>query len=435
MAKVSLTILSNRADTHGEHTVMLQLSAHNKTIRVVTDVSVKKEHWLKKEGQVKSGREGDPLATNKNVRLTQIKNQCEVKMMNNPDQVSKMEVQALRKFLLSENESVDTNFFNYCKKRENHFRGLGRKKSADLLMSTASKLKDFWATSELDFSDITVSFLEKFEAYCLRTPIKVYGKKSKKEITHKMTPNGLAVYMRNIRTVINSAIDDDLIEKYPFKKYKIKTEPTRNRNLSVQDIQRIRDFSTEDKRMQIARDFFMLSIYLQGINLYDLFWMKAEKVLGGRLQYHRAKTGRFHNVKIEKEASDLIDKYRGDKYLLWFADLSSPESTKGQRRKHARQTEFQYRNEEAFTKMINTNLEKIQKELKIKPEVKITMYYCRHSFASILREIGVSIDDIQLCLGHKAPNQKVTGIYIDEDFVRADLANRKLIDYIQKKGE
>ena len=49
-------------------------------------------------------------------------------------------------------------------------------------------------------------------------------------------------------------------------------------------------------------------------------------------------------------------------------------------------------------------------------------------------DLGISKDDISLCLGHVSPEQsmKVTGIYINEDFARADKANRKLIDYLYK---
>jgi hypothetical protein len=52
-----------------------------------------------------------------------------------------------------------------------------------------------------------------------------------------------------------------------------------------------------------------------------------------------------------------------------------------------------------------------------------------------MREIGVSRDDISLCLGHKDPEQnlKISGIYINEDYQKADFANRKLIDYINSK--
>ncbi len=433
MAKITLTIIANRPNRHGEYVVHLQISSNLKTLRVPTDVTVTKDNWLKKDGQVKSGRDGDPLAANKNVRLTQIKNGCEVKIMNNQERVNKMDVYALRKFLLSEKEVVDTNFFSYSKLKEEHCFSMGRKKTAELLRCATEKVRDFWGDKNLDFTEITVSFLEKFEAYCLRTPIKVYGKKSDTEITHKMSLNGVAVYMRYIRSIINGAIDDELTDKYPFKKYKIKTEPTKNRNLSLEAIRAIRDYQHKSVLEEITRDVFILQFCLQGINLIDLFWMTPQNLIEGRLQYYRRKSRgrkpRFCNAKVEPEAQCIIDKYKGEKYLLWFADYNG-EERKETRTKHARKSKLQYKDESAFTKMINGQLEIIQKELNINPASKITDYFVRHSFASILREIGVSIDDISLSMAHRPPAQKVTGIYINEDFIKADIANRKLIDHL-----
>jgi hypothetical protein len=433
MAKVSLVIISSRPNRHGECVVMLQISAHMKTIRTPTDVSVAKENWIK-TGQVLGGKTGDKLALSKNVRLTQIKNGCDIKIINNQERVDKMDIDQLKKFLLSEKEVVDTNFFSYAEKRILELQSLKRTKSAELLNCAVEKVREYWANPILEFNEINIRFLEKFESYCLKTPRKSQKKQpstGKEEVLKPMEINGVAVYMRYIRNIINGAIEDNLTENYPFKKFKIKTEVTRNRNLSVVSMRAIRDYQTEIKRQVIAKDIFMLQFFLLGINLKDLFFLTPDDIIEGRLQFHRAKTGRFYNMKIEPEAQRILDKYKGIRYLLWFADHCESERT-GQSTKHARQSSFQYKDETAFTKMVNNNLFDIQKTLKINSSVKITSYYCRHSVASILRELSVSIDDISLCLGHSSPEKQVTKIYINEDFERADKANRKLIDYLNK---
>ena len=105
MAKISLVINPNRPNRHGECVVMLQISAFLKTIQVPTDVTVLKENWIK-PGQILGGKTGDKLSASKNIRLTQIKNGCDVKMINNQTQVDKMDVNQLKKFLLSEKEEI-----------------------------------------------------------------------------------------------------------------------------------------------------------------------------------------------------------------------------------------------------------------------------------------------------------------------------------------
>lgn len=433
MAKVSLVIIPSRPNRRGECVVMLQISAHLKTIRVPTDVTVTKENWIK-TGQVQGGKTGDKIAASKNVRLTQIKNGCDLKIINNQDKVDLMDVDQLKSFLLSEKEIVETDFFIYCEKRIQELKVLKNDVSANLHKFTMEKVNEFWGKRKLDFNEITVRFLEQFESYCLNTPRKTQKKlkpDEPEEVLKPMRVNGIAVYMRYIRSIINGAISDNLTTNYPFRKFKIKTEVTRNRNLSIGAIRAIRDFNTEDKRQEIARDVFILQFCLLGINMKDLFFLTPKDIIEGRLQFHRAKTGRFYNIKIEPEAQKIMDKYKGMKYLLWFADQCLAERSE-QITKFARKNPFQYKDESSFTKMVNENLFEIQKALKINSSVKITTYFCRHSVASIMRELSISIDDISLCLGHSSPEKHVTKIYINEDFIRADKANRKLLDYLKK---
>jgi len=428
MAKLSLVITPNRPNRHGECVVMLQISAHLKTIQVPTDVTVLKENWIK-PGQILGGKTGDKLSASKNIRLTQIKNGCDVKMINNQAQVDKMDVNQLKKFLLSEKEEIETNFISYSEKRIADVKALGRKKTSELLNCTLAKVKEFWGSNNLEFSDINIRFLEKFESYCLTTPVKPTTKGGKVTKIKYMKVNGVAVYLRYLRGILNDAINDNLTENYPFRKFKIKTEVTRNRNLPIESMRSIRDFTTIDKRQEIARDVFILQFFLLGINTKDLFFLTSKNVIDGRIQYFRAKTGRFYNIKIEKEAQAILDRYKGETHLLWFADTSLAERDPNKIR-HTRKSLLQYKDETAFTKMINSCIFEIQQELKINSSVKITSYYCRHSVASIMRELGISIDDISLCLGHSSPEKKTTKIYINEDFERADKANRKLIDYL-----
>jgi integrase len=102
---------------------------------------------------------------------------------------------------------------------------------------------------------------------------------------------------------------------------------------------------------------------------------------------------------------------------------------------HTRESELQWIDSKAWLKMINAQLKKIEKELSLHLVCPLTAYFSRHSFATIMREIGINRDDISLCLGHTSPEQsmRISGIYINEDYGKADIANRKLIDYIQSE--
>ena len=66
----------------------------------------------------------------------------------------------------------------------------------------------------------------------------------------------------------------------------------------------------------------------------------------------------------------------------------------------------------------------------IKPEwPELSTYWARHSWATIARSIGVSIDDIALSLGH-GDGHDLTRIYLDEDLQKVDEANRRVLDWV-----
>ena len=69
-----------------------------------------------------------------------------------------------------------------------------------------------------------------------------------------MKINARNVYYRNIRAVFNDAIDDEITPAYPFRKFKIKPEPTRKRSLSVSDLRKMRDAVVESWQVDIPKE-------------------------------------------------------------------------------------------------------------------------------------------------------------------------------------
>lgn len=138
-----------------------------------------------------------------------------------------------------------------------------------------------------------------------------------------MKVNAYAIHLRNIRAVFNWAIDEEYTSNYPFRKFKIQSEVTRKRSLTVEQLRTLRDYPCEDYQVRY-RDMFMLMFYLIGINAADLFLAKPDQVVNGRLEYKRAKTGRLYSVLIQPEAQEIINKYRGKKYLINIMDEYRP---------------------------------------------------------------------------------------------------------------
>lgn len=250
------------------------------------------------------------------------------------------------------------------------------------------------------FEDMDLKWLTGFEAFCAKTASK----------------NARNIHLRNIRAVFNYAIDYDVTAAYPFRRFKIRPEETRKRSLSVEELRRLFDYPVEEYA-EIYRDMFKLIFLLIGINTVDLHGLKAI-TKDGRIEYKRAKTGKLYSIKVEPEAMEIIDKYRGDTGLLSIADRwSDSRNFRHQCNKALQKIGQVERKGRGGKKIIDAEFE------------GVTTYWARHSWATIAYELGISKDIIAQALGH-SDGHDTTNIYIREDMRKVDEANRRVIDRV-----
>lgn len=250
------------------------------------------------------------------------------------------------------------------------------------------------------FEDITKEWLTGFDTFLSKT---------------SPSKNARNIHLRNIRAVFNEAIDDEVTTFYPFRRFKIRNTATVKRALTVEQLRLLFSMEVEEHAVKY-RDMFKLIFFLVGINIIDLSNLKD--IINGRIEYHRAKTDRLYSIKVEPEAMEIIDKYRGENYLLNILDRHKD-----------------YRN---FAKRMNDSLQLLgtveRKGLggrKIYDPVfpQLTTYWARHSWATMAASLDIPKETIAAALGHGIGNP-ITSIYIDFDAKKIDEANRKVIDYV-----
>jgi site-specific recombinase XerD len=244
-----------------------------------------------------------------------------------------------------------------------------------------------------------------------------------------VTVNSRAVYYRNIRSVFNDAVEDGMTDNYPFRRFKIKKTPTKKRNLSVEELRLLRDYPISDRFQRKYRDLFILMFYLRGINAVDLFGLTTSNIRHGRIDYIRSKTGKPYSVKIEPEMQELIDKYRGRQYLIDVCD-----GAKDKKEWTAKYEGFLHRMDRGLKKIGQSKrLPGRGGKLVFEPILpKLSQYWCRHTTATLMQKLGVSVDLIACSLGHDHGN-KTTNIYIEYSQDEVDKANRALIDFVNEK--
>ncbi len=278
------------------------------------------------------------------------------------------------------------------------------KGTARLYTQTAGKVERF--DPNATFNTVDVDWLERFDRFLCADG--------------NTAVNGRAIHLRNIKAVFNKAIADEVTEKYPFRRFRIKSEKVPIKNISVGQLRELRDCDVEPGG-RIYRDLFMLSFYLCGINPVDLLHLTKDNVRNGRIVYTRRKTHKLYDIPLPKEAQAIFDRYRGEKYLLNVMD-GEDDYMKfvckwGQRLKTLGPADF-------CPDALGRKRRKVAKP--ILPD--ITIYSARYTFASIGAELEIPRETIALCLGHSWVD--VTSHYISYDIKRINDAVRKIIGYV-----
>lgn len=272
--------------------------------------------------------------------------------------------------------------------------------------TTINSMKRFDPLLDMkSFEDIDLRYLQSYDRWMTEQGIR---------------QNSRNVYFRNIRTVFNRAIDDEMTTAYPFRKFKMKKQATKKRSLTIDELRMLRDYPVEDWQKKYV-DLFFLMFYLIGINAADLLPAKRRQVRNGRLEYERAKTYKQYSIRIEPEAQRLIDKYKGKDYLLRFCDEHSDYKYILQRMSRVLKTIGPYEVKGRGGKHHHNP---------IFPE--LSQYWCRHTWATIAAELDIPKETIAAALGHDMGNT-TTAIYINFNQKKVDDANRRVIDFLNEK--
>ena len=303
-------------------------------------------------------------------------------------------------------------------------------KGAANYTSALNALIRFIGKEELDVNLITLDFLEKF---------KVFLNKEREERTKKLIAQGkrvpsnrsLSLYLVSIKKLFNEAKkkynkkDKNLIliPNSPFEDFTIpKQEATRKRAIPADIIKKVWKLPYKDMkkgykatcRYNLAKDCFILSFCLMGINSADLY--NATEMIGNTIIYYRTKTKdrRLDNAKMMVDIPAivllLIEKYKDTtgKRLFNFYKY--------------------YADEKAFNKAINYGLKEIGALLNVED---LEYYAARHSWATIaLNKVGIDKYIVHAALNHIDDSMKVTDIYIERDFVNENNANAKVVRYV-----
>ena len=303
-------------------------------------------------------------------------------------------------------------------------------KGAPNYTTAINALVRFIGKEELDINLITLDFLESFKAF-LNKEREIRTKRLMQQGKRVPSNRSLSLYLISIKKLFNEAKKKYnkkeknliLIPNSPFMELEIpKQEATRKRAISADIIKKLWKLPYKDMKKgykstchyNLAKDCFILSFCLMGINSADLY--NATEMEGYTIVYNRTKTKDRRldkaqmKVDIPRLILPLVEKYKDKtgKRLFNFYQY--------------------YADEKDFNKAINYGLKEICTILEIDD---LEYYAARHSWATIaLNKAGIDKYIVHAALNHIDDAIKVTDIYIERDFVNENKANTKVAKYV-----
>lgn len=366
MDKIKYRLVYNRKkqlNKQGTALVQVEASLNQRKVYFKTNIYLKPEHWDKRTSQVIV----HPQANDLNAMLFEFV----LHLQGVELALWKRGVPAtlsLLKDAMKKNRPVNVTFPVFAKEYVTH--SDRRESTKENLYTTITVLQEF--RPGLDFKDITYSFLKEFEVYLREKGNGI---------------NTVAKHLRQLRTLVNEAINQGYIhaDAYPFRKFKIKQEKGRHEFLTPDELKKLENLEINDRKLRHVLDAFLFCCYV-GLRYSDFCQLSPAnfiKVNGKKwLHFKSIKTGIELRLPLhllfEGKALAILDRYD----IAEFASLGS--------------------NSE-----VNKCLAQITMMARIKKHV--TYHTARHTCATLLIHQGVPITTVQRLLGHTSV--KTTEIY------------------------
>ena len=388
MAQISIVIVPAKVLKGGRHKIRIAISHNSETRYIVTDITIDSARQFR-NGQVT----GRPDANMLNAKLRRIVDRytnriCDVEYIEG---VSCAELVSIIK-----DDTTDKNM-TVKEAFENMLRLSSTKESSQQVMITRYKSLVSHVGENLPIRRIT------------RLTVLSYDKFLRKK---KFSAASINNYMGFMFSLIAFARKCGVVDAdfRPGDCYKMSPMPVRDAWLTKDEVRMIRDYPFKNKRDRLARDFFMLSYYLGGINLIDILNIDFNACKNGEIRYQRSKTeGRCIaevRYKMPREAAELVKRMDKKNGHLW-----TPTCTRS---------------------FVNYHIREIRQRLGIS---NLIFYSARKSFSQHAFELGISTQVIDYILGHSMRSHGVIYHYVSVKPEMATEAIRKVIDNLNGKEE
>ena len=373
--KILFYIRKNHRNRFGAHAIMIKIGFHGSYSSMGSiGMQVLQEHWDPRNKKVK-GKSQQALGVNQKLRFVGselIKIGAEVPMCD--DSLYKVKDIYLGKALTKS----DSFFKHFDKFLDDLKVQIGKGKTLTTYQNYlvtrkhfADFLQEYRGRKDIAPGELDQMMINDFDIY-LRTKL-------------SMRQNSASKTVRFLKTVVLWMIRCGAIERDPFTNYRFQWKQASRDFLSEEELTSIMEKKFVTPRLEAVRDIFIFSCFT-GLAYIDIANLRESDIVtmnGERwIVTSRHKTGVSCNIPLLEVPQKILQKYEGkDKKGRLLPILSNQK--------------------------MNAYLKEIADVCGI--EKNLTCHVARHTFATLMLSLGVSMESVSRMLGHT--NIKTTQIY------------------------
>lgn len=386
MATLKLVIVPAKRLVNGKHKIRVALSHNSNTRYIPTNVIISDGEF--KDGMVVNRDDASHL----NVKLRNILNYYQ-NIIDETMQLGSYTCSEVIKLLLKEHRYSNAKFSDAMKEYLEELKEEERHKSEKLYrLACESFIREC--------GDIFLNMITEKD-------IKTFRRNLEKR---HLSPTTVRIYMTLVKVVIHFAEKRKMckFEDNPFEDITPPSANVRELDLTIREIKAIRDLEAPKYNICVARDIFMLSYYLGGINLVDMLEVDFRK---NYIEYYRQKTkNKKHGesktaFSIQPEARDIINKYMKKNGKLVFGKYD----TFGK----------------AYS-VISRKMDELAELAGIRK--RVVFYSARKSFVQHGFDLGIALETLEYCIGQSMKTNRPIFNYVRVMRNHADKAMRQIFD-------
>lgn len=392
MATLKLAIVQAKVSKDGTHKIRVAIGHRQQTHYLVTRFSIDDTSQFK-AGQVVNRADANLI----NKKLRTILNDYQDKL--DKIEPERYTASQLREYLSSVTMDEDGSFLIYANSFVKELKEDKRVGYSGLIQRAIDLFNEF-NNGDILLSSITPQLIRNYERFLNNS--------------RGLSPTTVGMMMCHLRTIINRAQKDRVVkyEISPFEYYVSPAKVVRELDITKEELIFIRDAKLTDKGVSIARDMFMLSYYLGGINLIDLLnidFRSLEQISYVREKSKNTKRNeKMISITIPNEAKQIIIKYINKKGVI---DLGY---------------KFAYHNLNCY---LAGQIRKLAKELRLNK--RVVFYSARKSFVQHGFELGITLEVLEYCIGQSMKANRPIFNYVKIMRKHADEAIRKILDNLK----